>query len=271
MSEPLKLMCVTAHPDDEALGIGFTLAKYAAEGVQISLVTATRGERGWAGAPQENPGPQVLGRLREQELREAAKVLGVQEVNFLDYMDGELAQVDALEATGKIVSHLRRVRPQVVLTFDPTGAYGHPDHIAVSQFTLGAVVAAADADYRDAEGRPPHRVPKVYFMIDTERLVRLYTAITGEQIKYQVAGEIRRHFGWPSWAATAWIDARAHWETGLAAIACHQTQVQGLMAQIQTIPKHFDISDWAVQSFYRVYSLVNRDQHTENDLFAGLR
>ncbi len=271
MSEPLKLMCITAHPDDEALGVGFTLAKYAAEGVQISLLTATRGERGWSGAPEENPGPQALGRLREQELMEAAKVLGVQEVNFLDYMDGELAQVDALEAIGKIVCHLRRVRPQVVVTFDPTGAYGHPDHIAVSQFTLGAVVAAADSEYHDAERRPAYRVPKVYFMIDTERLVSLYTAVTGEQIKYRVDGEIRRHFGWPSWAATAWIDARAHWETGLAAIACHQTQVQELMGQIQNIPENFDLSDWAVQTFYRVYSLVNRDQQSENDLFTGLR
>ena len=271
MTEPFKLMCVTAHPDDEALGVGFTLAKYAAEGVEISLVTATRDERGWSGAPEENPGAQALGQLREKELREAARVLGLREVNFLDYMDGELAQVDALEAIGKLVTHLRRVQPQVVITFDPTGAYGHPDHIAVSQFTLGAVVAAADAEYRDAEGRPAYRVPKVYFMIDTEPLVNLYTAVTGEQIKYQVGGEIRRHFGWPSWAATALIDARAYWKTGLAAIACHQTQVQQLLEQIRGIPEHFDISDWAVQTFYRVYSLVNRDQRTENDLFAGLR
>lgn len=271
MSEPLKLMCITAHPDDEALGVGFTLAKYATEGVQISLVTATRGERGWSGTPEENPGPQALGRLREQELMEAANVLGVQEVNFLDYLDGELAQVDALEAIGKIVCHLRRVRPQVVITFDPTGAYGHPDHIAVSQFTLGAVVAAADAGYRDAEGRLPHRVSKVYYMIDTERLVSLYTAVTGEQIKYQVGGEIRRHFGWPSWAATARVDARAHWQTGLAAIACHRTQVAGLLEKIRGIPEQFDISDWAIQTFYRVYSLVNHDQRMESDLFEGLR
>lgn len=271
MSEPLKLMCVTAHPDDEALGVGFTLAKYAAEGVQINLLVATRGERGWSGAPEENPGPEALGKTRENELLNAARILGVSEVNFLDYMDGDLSQVDVLEATGKIVTHLRRVRPQVVITFDPTGAYGHPDHIAVSQFTLGAVVAAADAGYRDAEGRLPHRVSKVYFMIDTEPLVNLYTAVTGEQIKYQVGGEIRRHFGWPVWAATARIDARAYWENGLAAIACHRTQVEELLGKIRSIPDQFDISDWAVQTFYRVYSLVNRDQGIESDLFAGLR
>jgi len=85
MPEQLRLMCVLAHPDDESLGNGGTLAKYAAEGVATYLVTATRGERGWPGAAHENPGPAALGAIREAELRAAAEVLGIQEVNFLDY------------------------------------------------------------------------------------------------------------------------------------------------------------------------------------------
>ena len=106
---PLKLMGVLAHPDDESLGIGGTLAKYASEGVETYLVTATRGERGRCGGSGEKPPPDVVGRVRETELREAARVLGVREVNFLDYYDGDLDQVNVAEAVARIADNLRRV------------------------------------------------------------------------------------------------------------------------------------------------------------------
>src|ERR1700730_16777376 len=87
MTDKLRLMCVLAHPDDESLGMGGVLAKYAAEGVETYLVTATRGERGWQDDPADNPGLSVLGKLREAELRAAAGILGLREVCFLDYID----------------------------------------------------------------------------------------------------------------------------------------------------------------------------------------
>jgi len=90
MNDPLRLMCVLAHPDDESLGMGGTLAKYAADGIETYLVTATRGERGWFGDEKDNPGMEVLGKMREAELRNAAKELGTRDVNFLDYVDGDL-------------------------------------------------------------------------------------------------------------------------------------------------------------------------------------
>src|SRR6187401_166300 len=126
-------MCVLAHPDDESLGNGGTLARYAAEGVETYLATATRGERGWNGPPDAYPGPEALGRTREAELRAAAAELGLREVSFLDYIDGDLDQADPAEAVGRIGAVLRRVRPHVVITFGPDGAYGHPDHIAICQ------------------------------------------------------------------------------------------------------------------------------------------
>ena len=113
MAESLKLMMVLAHPDDETLGTGGTIARYSAEGVETYLVTATRGKQGWFGRPEENPGPAALGSIREQELRSAASVLGLKEVQFLDYQDGELDQADPAEAIGKVLDHIRRVRPQV--------------------------------------------------------------------------------------------------------------------------------------------------------------
>ncbi len=118
MTGTLKLMAVLAHPDDESLGTGGSLAKYGSEGVETYVVTATRGERGRYHDGTESPGPEAMGRIREQELLDAADALGVEEVSFLDYMDGDLDRVDPNEAIGKIVQHLRRVRPQVVLTFD---------------------------------------------------------------------------------------------------------------------------------------------------------
>ena len=131
MTGTLRLMAVLAHPDDESLGTGGSLAKYGSEGVETYVVAATRGERGRYHDGTEDPGPETMGRIREQELLDAADVLGVEEVSFLDYMDGALDQVDPKEPIGKIVQHLRRVRPQVVLTFDQAGAYGHADHIAI--------------------------------------------------------------------------------------------------------------------------------------------
>src|SRR3954462_4926826 len=103
----LRLMCVLAHPDDESLGTGGTLARYAAEGVATYLVTATRGERGRF-HDQEWPGAEIVAKTRESELRAAAAELGIREVRFLDYPDGALESVDAVEAIGRIAGHLRR-------------------------------------------------------------------------------------------------------------------------------------------------------------------
>src|SRR5262245_45932960 len=138
---PLRLLCIMAHPDDESLGVGGALVKYAAQGVETYLISATRGEHGWWGEEKDYPGLEGLGKIREAELFAAARVLGLREVSFLDYVDGDLDQANPKEAIGKIASHVRRLQPQVVLTFDPYGAYGHPDHIAISQLTAGALVA----------------------------------------------------------------------------------------------------------------------------------
>src|SRR6266704_1249805 len=117
MTNKLKLMCVLAHPDDESLGNGGTIAKYAAEGVETYLVTATRGERGWFGDESDDPGLEALGKIREAELLAAARALGIRQVDFLNYLDGDLDQAPPAEAVAKIVGYVRRVKPDVVVTF----------------------------------------------------------------------------------------------------------------------------------------------------------
>src|SRR5262245_63963167 len=147
MAGDLRLMCILAHPDDESLGMGGTLARYAKEGIETYLVTATRGERGRFGDAGVKPPHQVVGEVREGELRAAGKELGIREIHFLDYIDGDLDRASPIEAQGKIVPFIRRVKPHVVATFAPDGAYGHPDHIAISQLASAAVLLAADSGY----------------------------------------------------------------------------------------------------------------------------
>src|SRR5215213_1761455 len=121
MDASRKLLAVLAHPDDESLGVGGTLAAYAAAGAETYVVTATRGERGRYFTNESRPSDEEVGRVREAELRAAAGELGARELVVLDYMDGDLDRADPQEAIGRIVDQLRRVRPHVVLTFDPFG------------------------------------------------------------------------------------------------------------------------------------------------------
>ncbi|MEP6774074.1 MAG: PIG-L family deacetylase, partial [Chloroflexota bacterium] len=207
-----------AHPDDESLGVGATLARYSAEGVEIHLVTATRGERGWFGAPEENPGLEELGQIREAELRAAAAVLRLHSLAFLEYIDGDLDRAWAPEAVDRIAHHLRRVKPHVVITFPPDGAYGHPDHIAISQFTLAGIVQAASARFDDPEGLPPHNVLKLYYMVGRAQENRMYEEVFGELVML-VDGVERRMIAWPEWGATTDIPTEEYWRVARNAIA----------------------------------------------------
>jgi LmbE family N-acetylglucosaminyl deacetylase len=273
MTDNLKLMCLIAHPDDESLGMGATLAKYAAEGVEVSVISATRGERGWGRDEREYPGPEALGRIREGELLAAAEVLAVREVHFLDIMDGELDRVDQAEVVGKIVAHLRRIKPQVVVTFGPEGSYGHPDHIAICQLTHAGIVCAADQGYRPPEDvpnpGPAYTVPKLYYMADSKELIRDYEAIVG-RMGMVVDGKMRFAAPWEDWAITTWIDVDAYVDNMWQAIVCHKSQSHEYEAFLE-VSEAEKRRMFGLQSFYRVYSLVHTGRGVERDLFAGLR
>lgn len=270
MTPPLRLMAILAHPDDETLAVGSTLARYAAEGVQTFLVTATRGECGWQGPPADDPGPEALGQMREAELRAAAEVLGVHEVCLLGYMDGDLDRANPAEATGRIAAHLRRIRPQVVVTFGPEGAYGHPDHIAISQLALTAVLCAADASYVDPEHQPAHRVAKFYFVVSTPESAQAFIQATGSDITMDVDGVVRGTVPWPEWAITTRVDSDAYWRTAWQAWLCHASQRPSYGA-IDGIIDDYHRVLLGEHTFYRVLSAVNGGRSLETDLFAGLK
>jgi LmbE family N-acetylglucosaminyl deacetylase len=260
-------MCVLAHPDDESLGMGGALAKYSAEGVETYVVTATRGEKGRSGR-EESLTPEEVGRIRTAELRAAASELGVREVNFLGYRDGALDQAHPAEAVCRIVAEIRRVRPHLVLTFAPDGAYGHPDHIAICQFTTAAVTCAADAEYRSGT-HPPHRVSKLYYLAWRADKWAAYQAAL-KKLVIKVDGLERQATPWPDWAVTTVIETNEFHEQVWRAVRCHQSQM-AVYGQLAHLSAEHHRSLWGSQEFYRAMSIVNGGRRLETDLFEGLR
>jgi LmbE family N-acetylglucosaminyl deacetylase len=147
-----------AHPDDESFSAAGTAMKYRAAGLRTVLITATRGEHGKAGDPPVCA-PDQLAACREEELREAVRIIGFDELHVLDYRDRELAQAPPAAIGLLLVSIIRRTRPSVVASFDPNGFNVHPDHVAISRFTADAVAAAADPRWYPDMG-DPHSVPR---------------------------------------------------------------------------------------------------------------
>lgn len=256
---PRRLMCVLAHPDDESLGTGGTLARYAAEGVETFVVCATRGERGRFGDGSERPSPDVVGRTREAELRAAAVELGVREVTVLGYPDGGLDGVDAKDVQDTIAGHLRRVQPQVVITFGAEGAYGHPDHVAISQLTTAAtVVASAGAG-----------VQKLYYIAWSAATWAAYQSAL-KKLTATVDGVERQVVPTPDWMITTRIDTADVWLRVWRAVQCHQTQVS-IYRGLAALPEEHHRALWGVQEYYRAFSRVNGGRTRESDLFEGVR
>ena len=257
----MKLLAILAHPDDESLGFGGTLAKYAAEGVEVFLLTATRGERGrYHGhrvGDEGHPGPGALADIREAELRNAASALGIRDLSLLDYPDGCLDRAVPREVVRRIADHIARVRPDVIVTFGPDGAYGHPDHIAISQFTTAAVMTATIP------------VSKLYYLAWSRRAWDAYQAAIGT-LRATVDGIERQATPWPDWAVTTVVDTRSVWPLVRRAVFCHESQVSTYEPLKDLEPERHEAL-WGHQSFYRVFSMVNGGRAREADLFEGAR
>lgn len=230
-----RLLASFAHPDDEAFAPGGTLAQYAAAGVEVTLVCATRGEAGEI-ADSSLATPETLPSVREQELRCAAEELGIREVIFLGYRDSGMAgtpenerpdafvNVPAEEVVPRLVEIMRRVRPQVVLTFDPHGGYGHPDHIAIHRHTVAAFQAAGDPQVYPDRGKPwqPDRLfyavfPRSFFQTLRETMIAL-----GQPVEDLETFE--NEAGFPDEEIDVRVDVSAKVLDKWSALECHRTQ-----------------------------------------------
>ncbi|MCB9421906.1 MAG: PIG-L family deacetylase [Ardenticatenaceae bacterium] len=232
-----KILLCLAHPDDEILGPGGTIAQYAQNGAYVELVCATRGEAGEIADPALAT-PETLAEVREQELRCAAETLGIQQVTFLNYRDSGMAGtadnqrpdafINALadEVVAQLVAVMRRVRPQVVITFEPYGGYGHPDHIAIHHHTHTAFEKAGDTSYRGDLGRPYHPqrlfyplVRFAFFQAMKEKMEQY-----GLETDFFTNLEERRDKGWPDDKFNVVIDISRTINRKMTAFACHRTQ-----------------------------------------------
>jgi len=269
LSQAFRLLAIFPHPDDESLGLGGTLAKYSAEGVETYLICATRGERGWTGPPEENPGLEELGKIREAELKCAVAHLGLKETIILDYIDGDVDKADPLEIITKLTHQIRRIHPHVVITFPLDGAYGHPDHIALSQFTSAALVLSADSNFNDPDQLQPFQVPKYYHMVDSKKMVDALKEMIGG-LSMDVDGVTRSHIGWEEWAITTRINTEEYFDSLWRAILCHKSQLSGFSGLLD-LPVEKQKLLFGEGTFIRIYSFVNGGRKIETDLFDGLR
>ena len=277
---PRRLLLVHAHPDDETIGTGATMAKYAAEGVHVTLVTCTLGEEGEILVPEladlASTEQDLLGQHRIGELAAACAALGVQDHRFLggagrwrdsgmmgtppnDHPDS-FWQADLDEAVAALVEVLREVQPQVVVTYDDKGGYGHPDHIQAHRVTRAALERTAGE---------PWAVQKLYETAFPKSVLQAGIDLlkaTGETNFFGADSADDLPFGNPDEDVTTEIDARDHLEAKLAAMRAHATQ-------ISVDGPFFALSNNVGQQAMGVehFILTGAEKHLrETDLFDGI-
>jgi LmbE family N-acetylglucosaminyl deacetylase len=227
------LLLIFAHPDDESFGCAGVMTAAIDRGIQVTLISATRGEAGKTGIPELDT-PEILGAVREQELRAAAAATGVIDVRFLDYRDSGMAgtpenddprafsQAPTPDVVAKLVVHLRAIRPATVITFGPDGIYGHPDHLAIHHAAVAAVHAAADPAVLPAVGAPWSPRALYFNAAPREQLLALVDLPDGPF--RDLSPEERAKVGTPSAEITTVVDITAYADAKNRALAAHRTQ-----------------------------------------------
>lgn len=286
MADPLTLMAVHAHPDDEAIGTGGILARAAAEGIRTVLVTCTGGEVGEI-SPDTDATPETLREVRKRELQEACDILGVHHLELLGYRDSGMIgtadndhpesfyKADLGHAISRMVSLVRKYRPSVIVTYDENGFYGHPDHINAHRVAVGAYHRAGDAGLDD--GQEPFSPQKLYYTaIATsqfkefgKRLRELGINGPGGEIAEGDAEPAPPPWGTPDELVTTVVDVAAHVEQKRRALWAHATQM-GPEVFFAKLPEPVFDQLFGSESFKLVQARIGLSL-PESDLFAGLR
>lgn len=282
---PLTLLAVHAHPDDEVFG-GGALARAADEGVRVVLVTATSGEEGEIRDPGLDPedARARLGAIREAELRAAAALLGITEVHLLGYRDSGMAGTPANEdpnnfhnadpeaVTARLVRLIRQTHPQVIVTYDERGNYGHPDHIAAHRAAVAAFDASGDPARFPTSGLSPWQPQKLYYTAFPRGDLLRFREIARERgmpTDEEESEDDLEAYTVPDEKITTRVDVRPWVGRKVAAMRAHRTQIPEDSFMLN-MPDDLLELVWGTESFVRARSLVDAPEH-EDDLFAGLR
>ncbi|HEX5495107.1 MAG TPA: N-acetyl-1-D-myo-inositol-2-amino-2-deoxy-alpha-D-glucopyranoside deacetylase [Mycobacteriales bacterium] len=289
-----RLLLVHAHPDDETIGNGATMARYAAEGVGVTLVTCTLGEEGEIRVPElallAVDEADQLGGYRIGELERACAALGVTDHRFLGgpgrYRDSGMMgtpandkprafwRVDLDLPVGDLVAVIREVRPQVVVSYDENGGYGHPDHIQAHRVAMAAVDRAGDADHAPDAG-PAWQVAKVYWSAVPKSMIQAgieALRASGQSLFEGVDSAEDMPFGVSDDQVTTAVDGSAFAAAKFAAMRAHASQIS------VDFP-FFALADNVGQQVMAIehYTLVRGERGAghgpsgwESDLFAGV-
>lgn len=241
-----KILAVFAHPDDETFGPGGTLAKYASLGVDIHLLCATRGEAGEDRTDKDalkrkHGEVPPLGRIREDELRRAASIFGIQSVEFLDFIDGRLCNAIYHDLSKMIIEKIRSFKPDIIITLDRLGISGHIDHITVAMVTT-------------------------YAHLHTKIAKKLYYQCLRQDLRDSKMDKYFIYFplGYSKEQITTEIDYTDYWPLKKRAMMEHKSQakdVENLLKRFERWPK--------IDFFIRAYPPIAGTTH-ETDLFSGL-
>ncbi|WP_427924975.1 PIG-L family deacetylase [Streptomyces sp. cg40] len=273
---PLTLMAVHAHPDDEATTTGGVLARYAAEGIRTVLVTCTDGScgDGPGGVKPGDPGhdPAAVALMRRQELEASCEVLKISDLELLNYADsgmmgwpgndapGAFWQTPVPEAAARLADLMRHYRPDVVVTYDENGFYGHPDHIQAHRITMAAV------EMTDL-------TPKVYWTTMPRSMMRRFGEVMRElnpDMPEPDPAEAAQmaEMGLPDDEISTWVDTTAFSGQKFDSLAAHASQGDNIFFLKMGKERFGELM--GIETFLRVQDATGATV-PENDLFAGLR
>ena len=245
----LSLLAVFAHPDDEGFGSGGTLAMLVKRGAKVTLVCATNGDVGEISDPSLAT-PDNLAQVRQEELRQAMAVTGVSDIRFLNYRDSGMAgaddnthpdslhQAEPAKAVGQIVDIIREMQPEAIITHDPSGGYGHPDHRAVCQHATAAFNQAGDTAAYSEQASHGRKVwtPRLLYYVCFPRsnFQRMWRRMVELDITPPFASRDVDSVGTPDEEVTTTLDVSAYVDTKIASLNCHRTQIDpnGPFAQL---------------------------------------
>jgi LmbE family N-acetylglucosaminyl deacetylase len=290
MPQKRVLLGVFAHPDDESFGPGGTLARYAAEGAEVHVIIATDGIAGSVEESHKLEEHEVLAQVRSTELANAAVALGISSIWSLPYRDSGMRgtadndHVDALiqqpleKLVANLVEYIERLQPQVILTHDPFGGYGHPDHIRCCESVTAAFHLARErAQHATGNGSGNtggYRGPqKLYYTAFDKQLVRVFVKLMPYFGQDPTAMGRNKDINWQEIAEweipiTTRIDARAYYQARLAASRAHASQFGGMGGWMRLIPKFVRNRTLGYETFSRAFP--EAEPYVEQDLFSGV-